>query len=137
MLKRKKNGSHEDRYSIKTLISPRDEQVDVSMTQWEAALQKTQATWQGDSGRNQGKEPPSEPSGPALRHVRGFGPDPEPQKGLLLLYLLDPASSGVDAIKDSKPVLAWAISFPGSNSGTKVAYEVNNVLWTQINGWDD
>lgn len=137
LLKRKKNGTHEDRYSIKTLISPRDEQVDIAPTQWEAALQKTRATWQGDPARNQDKEAPNEPSGPALRHVRGFGPDAESEKGLLLLYLIDPESSGVDAIKASHPVLAWAISFPGSNSGTKVPYEVNNVLWTQINGWDD
>ena len=137
LLKRKKNGTHDDRYSIKTLISPRDEQVDITPAQWDAALQKTRSTWQGDSGRDQGKELPNEPSGPALRHVRGFGPDPEPKKGLLLLYLLDPDGSGVDVIKGSSPVLAWAISFPGSNSGTKVPYEVNNVLWTQINGWDD
>jgi hypothetical protein len=137
LLKRSRNGTHEDRYSIKTLMSPRDEQVDIAPAQWEAAFQKTLATWQGDSGRNQDKGPPNEPSGPAIRYVRGFGPDAEPQTGLLLLYLLDPASSGVDAIRNSKPVLGWAVSFPASDSGTRVPYQVTNLLWTQINGWDD
>lgn len=137
MLKRTRNRTHDDRYSIKTLISPRDEQIDITPQQWDAALKATRDRWQGDAGRNQGAEPPAEPAGPVVREVRGFGAHAEPQKGLLLLYLIDPARSGVDEIAEADPVLAWAISFPGSNSGTKVPYEVNNVLWTQINGWAD
>jgi hypothetical protein len=30
--------------------------------------------------------------------------------------------------------MAFGISFPGSNSGTKVEYKVNNVLWDQEYG---
>lgn len=137
MLRRTRNRAHEDRYSIKTLVSPRDEHIDITEDQWAAALQATQSRWQSDAGRNQAVDPPAEPSGPLVREVRGFGQYAEPDRGLLLLYLIDPALSGVEEIKDADPVLAWAISFPGSNSGTKVPYEVNNVLWTQINGWAD
>ncbi|SCW76205.1 Z1 domain-containing protein [Sphingobium faniae] len=137
LLTRKRNRSHSDRYSIKTLISPRDEHIDVSAGQWDAALSITRDRWQGDAGRNQTLEAPDEPSGPALREVRGFGPHAEPKKGLLMLYLLDPQTSNVSEIEGAPPVLAWAISFPGSNSGTRVPYEVNNVLWTQVNGWAD
>ena len=137
MLKRTRSRAHDDRYSIKTLVSPRDEQIDITEDQWAAALQATQSRWQGDAGRNQAVDPPAEPSGPVVREVRGFGKHAEPDRGLLLLYLIDPALSGVEEIKDADPVLAWAISFPRSNSGTKVPYEVNNVLWTQINGWAD
>jgi hypothetical protein len=118
------------------LISPRDEQVDIAPAQWETALQETQDSGNGTRGVTRTRNFRRNhlvrrydmyvALGRILNH-----------RGLLLLYLLDPESSGVDAIKDGKPVLAWAISFPGSNSGTKVPYEVNNVLWTQINGWDD
>jgi hypothetical protein len=137
MLRRTRNRAHDDRYSIKTLVSPRDEQIDITEDQWAAALQATQSRWQGDAGRNQAADPPAEPSGPLVREVRGFGKHAEPDRGLLLIYLIDPALSGVEEIRGADPVLAWAISFPGSNSGTKVPYEVNNVLWTQINGWAD
>lgn len=137
LLKRTRNRSHADRYSIKTLISPRDEHIDVTSEQWDAALSVTRSRWKGDAGRNQTLEVPDEPSGPILREIRGFGPHAEPEKGLLLLYLLDPEESKVPEIAGAPPVLAWAISFPGSNSGTRVPYEVNNVLWTQVNGWAD
>jgi hypothetical protein len=137
MLSRSRARLHEDRYSIKILTSPRDEFIDVSREQWDEALTKTRDRWKADAGRNQSAEQPDEPSGPVLREVRGFGENAEPQKGLLMLYLINPKTSNLPEIEAAAPVLAWAISFPGSNSGTKVPYEVNNVLWTQINGWAD
>ncbi|WP_374417870.1 MULTISPECIES: Z1 domain-containing protein [Novosphingobium] len=137
MLTRRRARLHDDRYSIKILTSPRDEFIDVSPAQWNEALAKTRDRWTADAGRNQSAELPEEPSGPVLREVRGFGENAEPQKGLLLLYLINPKESGLPEIETAAPVLAWAVSFPGSNSGTKVPYEVNNVLWTQINGWAD
>jgi len=36
--------------------------------------------------------------------------------------------------KPTPPVIAFGISFPGSNSGLKVEYKVNNVLWEQEYG---
>jgi hypothetical protein len=137
MLSRSRARLHEDRYSIRILTSPRDEFIDVSREQWDEALTKTRDRWKADAGRNQSAEQPDEPSGPVLREVRGFGKNAEPQKGLLMLYLINPKTSNLPEIETAAPVLAWAISFPGSNSGTKVPYEVNNVLWTQINGWAD
>lgn len=134
MIKRFRAKHHDNRYSIKILTSPRDETIDASSEQWDEALAKAKTEWTGDAGRDQAAVPPIEPPGPILRKIRGFGKAAEPHKGLLLLYLINPKESGVPELKDAPPVLAWAISFPGSNSGTKVPYEVNNVLWTQING---
>jgi len=84
---------------------------------------------------------PEVPSGPALRRVRGHGAlgvTPHPERGVLLIYLLDPQEikDGCPALADI-PIVAFGISFPGSKSGTRVEYKVNNVLWEQEYGAAD
>lgn len=135
MLMRRDNSDERDRYSIGRLLSPRDESIDLDRAAWNAALELTRETWRADPARMQRQEEPDQPNGPAIRHVRGFGAPhvpPAPEKGLLLLYLLDPEKSGLG--QGEPPVLAFGVSFPGSHSGTKVPYEVNNVLWEQQYG---
>jgi hypothetical protein len=145
MLQRRRTTEHSDRYSIKTLISPRDQAIDLTEAEWGAALKLSQKTWRNDTDRNEGKEPPSEPRGPQIRHVLGEGV-PEASiparrdRGLLMLYLLDPEGSVVDELKDADPVVAWAISFPSSTSNRKVSnsrYIANSVLWGGLNEWVD
>jgi hypothetical protein len=46
-----------------------------------------------------------------------------------MLYPLDPEHAQLS--DDTPPVIAFGISFPGSDAGRKVKYEVNNVLWEQ------
>lgn len=141
MLKRAAIGDHEDRYSIKTLISPRDQAIDLTQAQYEAAIERSVETWRGDADRNEAKEPPKEPKGPAIRHVLGFGYDrlglpPDRTRGLLLLYLLDPAKSNCTALARRSPVFAWSMSFPGSTSKRRVRdadYMANSVLWGVLN----
>jgi hypothetical protein len=145
MLRRGRSAIHTDRYSIKTLISPRDQAIDLTEAEWRAALALTQRTWRGDKDRNQGKEPPTEPGGSQIRRILGEGsPEhgviPRRDRGLLLLYLLDPDASGCPEISGSDPVLAWAMSIPTSNSGRTVsnaAYMGNSVLWEELNAWVD
>jgi hypothetical protein len=145
MLTRKKTVDHEDRYSIKTLISPRDQAIDLTKAQWEAALELSRETWRRDAERNDGREPPAEPRGPAIRKTLGegnpaTGVSAQPERGLLLLYLLNPTDSGVDAIKNADPVVAFAVSFPGSSSTRRVsnaAYMGNSVMWEGLNAWVD
>lgn len=139
MLKRASEGA-EGRYSIGRLLSPRDEGLDLSAAEWNAALSATQASWKPDPARSRSTEPPSEPSGPAIRRVRGEGingQDGHPERGLFLLYLLDPAEAGPDLPAGLPPVVAFGISFPASESGTKVEYKVNNVAWMQEYGGAD
>ena len=145
MLQRKRTTEHADRYSIKTLISPRDQAIDLTEAEWKAALDLSQKTWRNDTDRNEGKEPPSEPRGPQIRHVLGegiaeAGIPARRERGLLMLYLLDPEGAGVDELRNADPVVAWAISFPSSTSERRVSnsrYIANSVLWGGLNDWVD
>ncbi|AUG55279.1 Z1 domain-containing protein [Thalassospira marina] len=136
-MKRKMKGTHEDRYSIGRLMSPRDEAIDLEEEAWKAALKMTQEAWRADPGRREDAVQPDIPNGPAIRKVRGFGAtgiQAHPERGLLFLYGLDPLKAEAGFPEDTPPIVAFAISFPGSRSGTKVEYKVNNVLWEQEYG---
>jgi hypothetical protein len=130
-----------DRYSIGRLLSPKDEGIDIDLDAWQAALAETRKIWKEDPARLKNQKEPEVPSGPALRRVRGHGVPgvpAHPERGVLLIYLLDPQE-----VKDSgprfgpTPIVAFGISFPGSRSGAKVEYKVNNVLWEQEYGAAD
>lgn len=139
LMMRKASEGVTDRYSIGRLLSPRDEGIDCDESTWLAALAETQRIFHADPGRNEGREEPVIPGGVVLRRIKGFGINDIPaqrQKGLLLIYLLDPqqALSAAEYQDDALPVVAFGISFPGSRSGVTVEYKVNNVLWEQEYG---
>ncbi|WP_374275842.1 Z1 domain-containing protein [Brevundimonas sp.] len=139
MLLRTANDGTADRYGIGRLLSPRDEAIDLDADAWQAALDLTRRGWQADAARLKTREEPSDPSGPAIRRIRGEGSDTvagDPRRGLLLLYMLDPALARQD-MAGLPPVVAFGISFPASGSGVKVKYEVNNVAWEQDYGGAD
>ena len=130
MLERSSNTDQEDRYSFGRLLSPRDEAIDLDEPAWVSALAETQRLWRADPARMQKIDYPEEPIGPAIRKIRGFGGEgvaAHPERGLLLLYVLDPMTAGLP--EDTPPAVAFGISFPASKSGQKVEYKVNNVLW--------
>ncbi|WP_413060857.1 Z1 domain-containing protein [Sphingomonas carotinifaciens] len=134
MLKRTVNVDLEDRYSIGRLLSPRDEALDLSEPEWDAALALTREAWAKDPARLQQNAEPEAPNGPAIRQIAGFGRGEivgHPQRGLLMLYYIDPEKSKVP---DSPAILAFGISFPGSNAGPKIEYKVDNVYWQQVYG---
>lgn len=132
-----------DRYAIGRLLSPRDEAIDLDNAAWTAALAKTKRSFNPDAGRQKdGAKPrePEVPNGPSIRQIRGKGSEsdgvvPVPQRGLLLLYPLDPQQSGIEALAGRPdPVMAFGVSFPSSDSGVKVEYAVDHLLWTQEYG---
>ena len=132
MLKRKNSHSDDVRYSIGRLLSPRDEAIDLEEKAWAAALSATRSSWRADPARLHNNNEPDLPNGPAIRKIRGFGAEgvaPNPKRGLLLIYAIDPKLAEADFPEDSPAIIAFGISFPGSNSGLKVEYKVNNVLW--------
>jgi hypothetical protein len=145
MLQRRRTTEHQDRYSIKTLISPRDQAIDLTEAEWNAALELSRRTWRNDKDRNEGKAPPSEPRGPQIRQVLGAGAaaagvPARRERGLLMLYLLDPGGTGVPELAEAAPIVAWAISFPASTSERRVSnsrYVGNSVLWGGLNDWVD
>ena len=129
MLKRVNNSIQEDRYSIRRLLSQRDESLDLDKEAWKLALEVTHKSWHANPSET--KEP-GVPNGPAIREVRGFGGKDvkaHPERGLLLLYALDPEKSKIGFSNETPPIIAFGVSFPGSNSGIKVEYKVNNVAW--------
>lgn len=143
MLKRAMNKDADDRYAIGRLLSPRDEAIDLDEAEWNAALALTKLTWSRDPARMQANSEPEAPNGPAIRQIAGFGSDEvrgHPERGLLMLYYLDPRKS-LDLLDEQEApvpaILAFGISFPGSNSGPKVEYKVDNVYWEQVYGTAD
>jgi hypothetical protein len=142
MLIRRNNGRFDDRYSIGRLLSPRDEFIDTDARSWAAALEKTQKSWKPDPARlRDGKlqEPPEVPNGPSIREIRGYGAidiEPSRDRGLLLLYVIDPSNESTNLPEGTPPIVAFAVSFPGSNAGKQVRYAVNSVWqkWEQEYG---
>jgi hypothetical protein len=135
--KRSVKSSTSDRYSIGRLLSPKDEGVDIGLDAWEAALMETRRIWKEDPARLKNQTEPEVPSGPALRRVRGHGAPgipAHPERGVLLIYLLNQEEIKDGPPAGATPIVAFGISFPGSGSGTKVEYKVNNVLWEQEYG---
>lgn len=125
----------EDKYSIGRILSPQDEAIDLDESSWNAALRLTQEAWKPDPARARGQERPEIPSGPYIRQVRGLGKGgvtAHPERGVLMIYILDPEASKVENVET--PVVAFAISFPSSTKNQSVPYVVANLLWEQEYG---
>jgi len=150
MIKRKADDSRNDRYAIGRPVSPPDESIDLDGPAWDAAMALTLKNWNPDAARvKDGKKPdaPTVPNGLAIRHIRGMGVPEQgiqaaPERGLLILYPLDPDqaefSPGFGDWK--KPVIAFGISFPASDAGVKVKYAVDHLTqaqWAQEYGQVD
>lgn len=139
MLQRSSNSEGDNRISIRRLMSPRDEAIDLDENAWNAALTLTREAWQSDPRTSKAESQPDSPNGPAIRKIRGSGNaniQPRPDKGTLILYAIDPNDIGTTVAlpSDSPPIMAFGISFPTSRSGVKVEYKVNNILWEQEYG---
>jgi hypothetical protein len=117
------------RYVLRQLISPSDEALDFTDELRRKAIELTQERWRNDPGKSTRKDPPTLASGPVIRELRPA------QRGLLLLYPLDPSAvklpEGPQILDNSPPVIGYAISFPGSSRAGAVEYVVNNVYYQQ------
>ena len=68
---------------------------------------------------------------PANLGSRGYKSS-TPRSGALLLYPLDPKLAGAGAFPNrTKPILGFGVSFPSSESGVKVEYKVDHIIWGQ------
>ena len=135
-MKRSNNAlDSEDKYSIGRLLSPPDEAIDLDEGAWTAALLNTQSAWKPDPARKRERKYPEVPSGPYIRRIRGQGAEgiaAHPERGVLLLYILDLEASGIEGI--TTPAIGFGISFPASNSQKSIPYVVTNILWEQEYG---
>ncbi|EZQ19509.1 endonuclease [Halopseudomonas bauzanensis] len=125
-------------FSIGVLTGPKDEGIDLGDEVWREALELTRAAWKPEPSRGRVTSP-SFPSGKGIRIARGkLGGDSD--RGLLLLYPLTPyfykdKERGRLLVPGwSKPIMAFAIAFPASDSSIRVEYEVNLLYWMQEYG---
>ena len=104
------------RYVIKTILSPRDETLDLTEAEYKQALEDTNKR----RAQSSNKKPASVPDGPEIRRVRGK----DPTRALLLLYPLSPKAAGLNF---TVPIFGIVVSFPDSNSGRAASYRYNTV----------
>lgn len=116
-----------DRYTIRRVVNPSDESLDLTEDERERALEATISNWEKSTNPRKAETKPSRPGGMEARQFR------DKRKGLLLLYPLDPIHGGLP--KGTLPVFGLAISFPQSDTATEVTYTVNNVFTSR--GGDD
>ena len=141
MHSRRKSVDHDDRYSIKAITSPIHQAIDLTKEEWNASLDFSRENWKNDSARNESSSEPTIPRGAEIRAVLGreaqrYNLKNRMDRGLLMIYLLDPIASDVDSLKDAPPIAGWAISFPSSDSLRVVSnekYMANNVYWENFN----
>jgi hypothetical protein len=132
MITRNQN-SKTEHYSIGRLLSPRDETIDMDEDAWLAAMRLTLKDRTTDPGRGTeetGREAPKYPGGVWIRQIRELGAEgiqAHPERGLLLLYPIDP--KGAELPEGVPPVVGFGVSFPASRSTTTVKYEVDHLLW--------
>lgn len=127
-----------DNFAIGVLTDPSDEGIDLDDDAWRKALALTRAAWKPDPARGR-VSPPSIPSGKGIRMARAqLGGSAD--RGLLLLYPLSPYA-GKDKLPEKlivpgwdKPIMAFAIAFPSSDSAIRVEYEANLLYWMQEYG---
>ncbi|MBB3149768.1 hypothetical protein FHS21_006222 [Phyllobacterium trifolii] len=124
------NPDRNDRYSIGRLLSPRDESIALSSFEWDDALKLAQGAWRNDPAKQiKQKEEPKEPNGPSIRRIAGLQASGR-RRGLLLIYPMDPQKTNHRLLMaQPHPVIGFGMSFPDSQSGIKVEYKINNVLW--------
>jgi hypothetical protein len=103
------------RYVVKTILSPRDEAIDLAKDEYQDALEATNNRRASNS-----KKPTKVPDGPEIRRVRGRNP----KRALLLLYPLSPKAAEVDC---PVPIFGIVVSFPDSSSGRAASYRFNTV----------
>jgi hypothetical protein len=120
LLERSDETPKDDRkYTVQRLLSPLDEKYGLDDAALDRALEETRNAWAARPVDKRSEEEPEHPSGPKLREQRS------PQKGLLLLYPLDPSKIGGISV----PIVGFGISFPGDklNPEDGVEYEANLV----------
>jgi hypothetical protein len=106
------------RYIVRTSLSPYDEAIDLSDTEFQNALDATNAE------RTASGEPPTDrPNGPSIRAERGK----RPENGLLIIYAFDPAVALGDATITDRPVIGIVVSFPDSPTASRRLYVENTV----------
>lgn len=114
-----KNDPFSDKYTIRRLISTRNEWLDLDETVRKDVMAETVEAWK--KGNIKSKEIPEIPSGRIIREKR------DKSEGLLLIYPLDLRED-----KDGEKLIetiGFAVSFPYSDTAPSIEYIVNKIYW--------
>lgn len=128
-------------YTVKTVVSPGDEMIDLSAAEQEGLLSAEIAKWKLDGSKG------SEPAHPTGRRIRDSR---DGRKGLLLIYLLESPlhlyrdklvkESSSDELSEG-PLLGFAVSFPKIDDAPKEEYVVTQLFMKELrelsDDWDD
>lgn len=106
---------HDTKISIRRLLSPHDEFLDLSSEELEAAREFDR------NKRDRDVPPKGAPSGIAVRHIR------PKSRGLLLIYLPEHHKNGLEYGLSGEEVVGFGLSFPKSENAQPVEYWVNPV----------
>jgi hypothetical protein len=114
-----------DTFLTRAVVGSADETLDLTADEYEEAMKRTR----------QSAEPGANVRLPKREHARGVRP---PERGLLLLYLLDgkDEAGGAVATEDGDFNPAVAVSFPDRLTGGSVSYMVNDV-WSRLYKLDE
>jgi hypothetical protein len=110
-----------DVYAIRRLLSPSDEMADLDPEERDRALRRTTEMFDQGIIKSKSNTAPTQPNGRAIRQTR------PPQRGLLILYVLDERQG--EGVEPGTPFIGLAVSFPvseGSGAGA-MDYVVNSV----------
>jgi hypothetical protein len=108
------------------IISPKHEFVDLSREEYDEAMKRT-AELRVEKGKSGS---PQYPNGNIVRNeIR------KPDNPLLIIYMLDANGAGLH--DEEKPIVGFAISFPGSQINSNVTYAVHKDLLPMFEVDDD
>jgi hypothetical protein len=113
------------RYTIRRVLSPSDESIDLDQDQRAAALEELKKELLEKATPEKPYKEPDTPRGQSLRRQRS------PQQALLLLYVLDNIDGNGDQIAN-EPIVGFAASFSFSTSKLTASYRVNETWFKQM-----
>lgn len=128
LTKREEIAHRSDKYCIRRIVSPSDENIDLDEKEKSLAMLDTITAWKDKDPATRGPRP-TLPAGPFIRDARPSN------RGLLLLYPVELHRRDIPVEKPcGEPFIGFAVSFPSSRLGDAdegVEYHVNNIYWQQ------
>lgn len=127
--------TREGLYRIRRILSPQDEAIDFTKEEVETLLEASREAWRNDRGRR--RTEPTAPIGPVIRRSRPA------ERGLLLIYLLEPPSTEHREAARPRvaltpdPLVGFAVSFPASANAPAMDYVVNQRFLDELFGAGD
>lgn len=109
-------------YTIRRLLSPPDEALDLTPDEYEIALARTQH----HAAATEGKQIPTVPSGLFTRKARPA------TRGLLIMYLLHPGQAALPTDASVDAVIGVGLSFPTSKNTQAIEYTVTDTYWDEM-----